>query len=221
MSHYRMLSYPMSPDAPRPPAIPAPEVSTFMTIAKDDANVQHVSYYNHTGTHLDTAAHVFEDGISMERFALEEFIFHDVAAIDLRLPDCHPIQPADLIPFEEKIKHCDMLIVRFDIGKIRRDDPARFSNKMPGFTVEAARWLREHLLHLRCLGTDLPSFAVIADLDRTMQAHNVFLQGNDRKMLIIEEMALDDMPEAIQEIIISPWLVQGVNSGPCNILARI
>lgn len=221
MSAYISLSYPMSPDAPRPPAIPAPEISEFMSVASDGANVQRVCYYNHTGTHLDTAAHVFEDGISMEQFELSDFIFRNAALIDLKLDDHHPITPSDLAEFGEKISACDMLVVRCGVGEIRRREPARFSNDMPGFTVEAAGWLREHCPNLRCLGTDLPSFAVIAELERTMKAHNVFLRGNDRKMLIIEEMALDGAPEALVEIIVSPWLVKGVNSGPCNIFAII
>lgn len=221
MKHYIQLSYPMSPDAPRPPAIPAPQISTFMSISEDGANVQHVSYYNHTGTHIDTAAHVFEDGISMEQFELSDFIFNSVALIDLKLPDCHQIVPLDLMPYVDRIAPCDMVIVRCSIGKIRRDEHARFSNKMPGFTTEAAEWLREHCPHLRCIGTDLPSFSVIADLEKTMQAHNIFLRGNDRKMLIIEEMSLDGVSENIKQVLVSPWLIQGVNSGPCNVYADI
>lgn len=220
-AEYIWLSYPMSADAPRPPAIPEPEVSTFMSIAKDGANVQRISYYNHTGTHIDTAAHVLEDGISMEEFAISDFIFKSVELIDLRLPDCQKITPPDLKPFEAKIAPCDMLIVRCGIGQIRLHEPGRFSNRMPGFTPKAALWLRQHCPCLRCLGTDLPSFAVISDLQSTMQAHNVFLQGNDKRMIIIEEMALDQAPERLAEVIISPWLIKGVNSGPCNIFAKI
>ena len=221
MNKYIFLSYPMNPDAPRPPAIPKPEIEDFMTIDKDDASVQRITYYNHTGTHLDTAAHVIEDGISMEQFELSDFIFHTVAMIDLRLADCHPIMPSDLSPFKDIMTPCDMVIVRCGIGAIRNTEPERFSNNMPGFTVEAAEWLNENCPHLRCLGTDLPSFSLIADLSHTMKAHNVFLQGNSLKKIIIEEMALDTLTDRIDEIIVAPWLIKGSNSGPCNILAKI
>ena len=217
---YIFLSYPMSAASPRPPAIPAPEIVDFMTIRNDGAGVKRVSFYNHTGTHLDTAAHVIEGGVSIENFAPEDLIFRDIAVISLDLPDKHRILPADLEPYGVRLSACDMAVFRFGVEEIRRGDPYRFSNLLPGFTREAAAWLRARCPRLHCLGTDLPSFAVISDLENTMAAHNVFLEGNDRKMLIIEEMKLDVLPPGIIEIIVSPWLFDGMDSGPCTVWGR-
>ena len=77
------LSYPMSTTAPRPPAIPAPSVSEFQSIEKDGANVQFLQCYNHTGTHLDTAAHVLLNGASIVEFTPEELIYRKIKVIDL------------------------------------------------------------------------------------------------------------------------------------------
>lgn len=217
---YQLLSYPLDPAAPRPPAIPAPEIQPFMSIAKDGASVQKVLFYNHTGTHLDTAAHVLEGGISLEEFTPEDFIFTAPALIDLRLPDKALITAETLAPFKEKIQRCDMLLIRLEVADIRKNEPARFSCQLPGFTTEAAQWLNENCLNLRCLGTDLPSFACIADLPKTMAAHNVFLTGNERKKLIVEEMALADARDNYSEVLICPWLIKGMNSGPCSVLAK-
>ena len=99
------LSYPMSTTAPRPPAIPAPSVSEFQSIEKDGANVQFLQCYNHTGTHLDTAAHVLPDGASIVEFAPEELVYRKIKVIDLTgkmlIPGlidahCHPLMSAFL-----------------------------------------------------------------------------------------------------------------------------
>jgi len=206
--------------SPRPPAIPAPEITDFQTVEQDGASVQYVTFYNHTGTHLDTEAHVFSTGISIEAFAPEDLIFRNVVILSFDRQNKYHMIAADLEPYVDILTTCDMAIVRFGVDGIRRNDHNRFSNMMPGFTCEAATWLREHCLKLRCLGTDLPSFAVISDLDNTMHAHNVFLEGSAKKMLIIEEMNLGALPEKIAEIIISPWLFTGMNSGPCTVWAR-
>ena len=219
---YAYLSYPMSRTAPRPPAIPEPEISDFQTIAKDGASVQKVTFYNHTGTHLDTAAHVFEDGISIEEFSPDELRFEKISFIPFDLPDKYHVTPDELKPFADSLQDCDMIIARFGVENIRANDGYRFSNLLPGITREAAQWLRSNCPKLRCFGTDLPSFAVISDLENTMTSHNVFLNGNENKMLIIEEMKLTEPEplEGVERITVVPWFVEGVNSGPCTVIAE-
>lgn len=219
---YVVLSYPMSRTAPRPPAIPAPEISDFQTIARDGASVQKVTFYNHTGSHLDTAAHVFEDGISIEAFSPEDLLFSHIAVISFDLPDRYHVMPEDLMPYAEALENCDMVMMRFGVEEIRAHDSYRFSNLLPGITREAAQWLRARCPRLRCFGTDLPSFAVISDLSNTMTAHNVFLQGNERKQLILEEMKLTDpaVLAKLKTVTVVPWSIEGVNSGPCTILGE-
>lgn len=41
------------------------------------------------------------------------------------------------------------------------------------------------------------------------------------KFIIIEEMKLDKKIKSIHKLVVSPWLVEGMNSGPCVIWAEI
>lgn len=212
------LSYPLGLNDPRPPAIPAPELSDFLTIEKDGASVQMLRAANHTGTHLDTAGHVITGGISITSFSPEDLIFTRIAVIDLKKNDSDIVMPEDLIPFEERLKNADMAIFRFGYGQIRHEDPKRYSERSPGFGIESAKWFRCHCLELGCIGMDTPSLATIACLDDTMKAHNVLLEGNERKFLVIEEMKLIPDLKGLCEVRINPWLVSGMNSGPCSIV---
>ncbi|MBN2581139.1 MAG: cyclase family protein [Pirellulales bacterium] len=218
MHRYLWLSYPLALDGPRPPAIPPPELTDLYTIAQDGAGVQILRVANHTGTHVDTPCHVVEGAVRITDFRPEEMIFMRPAVIDLRLPDATVAMPADLERFAGTLRHADLALFRFGYGEVRRTDPKRFCTRCPGLGVESARWLRRTCPDLRALGLDVPSVAVIACLESTMPAHNELLSGVGRRFLIIEEMNLDQDLSRLIEVRINPWLVEGMDSGPCTIV---
>ena len=216
------LSYPLSATAPRPPAIPAPALSEFMSIEKDGANVQFLQCYNHTGTHLDTAAHVLEGGAYITDFTPQELIYDKIMVIDLgHLPDDTVIAPEhleDLIPEDSEVQ---ALVVRFGVEGRRKEQPELFSKHCPGFGIPAAEWIHKRLPALRMIGTDVPSISCIAHLEETMLSHNAFFEkASTPHFIVIEEMKLDCSLEGLKKITVSPWLVDGMNSGPCVIWAE-
>ena len=85
MHRYVWLSYPLTLDGPRPPAIPAPELTDLYTVAKDGAGVQILRVANHTGTHVDSPCHVVDGAVRITDYSPEELIFTQPAVIDLRL----------------------------------------------------------------------------------------------------------------------------------------
>jgi arylformamidase len=218
MSRYVWLSYPLDINGPRPPAIPQPELSDLYTVAKDGAAVQVLRVANHTGTHVDSPCHVVEGGTPITDFSPEEFIFARPVVIDLQLEDAQVVQPEHLEPHIEPLQQADIALFRFGYGKVRAEDPQRFSTQCPGFGIESAQWLRDRCPNLRALGMDVPSVATIAHLEETMSCHNVLLEGEGRRFLIIEEMSLADELETLREVRLCPWLVVGMDSGPCSIV---
>jgi arylformamidase len=214
------LSHPLGVDDPRPPAIPAPELSDLYTIARDGARVHMLKFANHTGTHLDAPAHVIADGLSIVEFAPDELTYSRPALLELRLPAAGVVEPRDLVGTVEDLDDPDLLLVRFGCGELRRRDPHAFSTRCPGFGPSAARWLRERFPGLRAIGLDVPSIACIARLDETMRAHHELLGGPARRFLIIEDMHLEGDLEALREVSVWPWLVRGMDSGPCAVVGR-
>ncbi|MDO4308353.1 MAG: cyclase family protein [Eubacteriales bacterium] len=219
----KWLSYPLSMTAPRPPAIPAPELTEFMSIKETGSNVQYLKCYNHTGTHLDTAAHVLEEGIGITEFRPEELVYERVRVLDLSgIEDDTVIDKEYLVPYLENGDSGEALIIRFGVENIRKEEPERFSQHCPGFCPEAAGYIHEKMPNLRMIGTDVPSIACIAHLNTTMEAHHEFFnRANTEKFLIIEEMKLYTGLTNIRRLVVSPWLVEGMNSGPCVIWADV
>ena len=215
------LSYPLDPRGPRPPAIPAPTLVDLYTIDTDDVSVQTLQVASHTGTHIDTSAHIMHGGTFITDFTPESLIFHRPAVIDLRLQDRQTVQPVHLEPFGALIEAADIVLFRFGYGDVRKSDPSRFSSCCPGFGKEAAQWILHHNSSLRAIGMDVPSFACIADLENTMVAHNVLLEHPDCTLLILEEMNLNDNLTGLTEVRVNPWMVAGMHSGPCTIVGII
>ena len=218
MSQYVQLSHTLGLTDPRPPAIPAPELSDLYTVPVDGANVQMLRLASHTGTHLDSPRHVIDDGVRITEYRPEELIFTRIAVVDLQLGDAQNVQPGHLEPHATVLQNADLALFRFGYGDVRRQHPERFSTRCPGFCVESARWLRETCPQLRAMGMDVPSVSTIAHLEETMAAHNELLSGEGRRFLIIEDMKLDEDLEGLSEVRVSPWLVLGMDSGPCTIL---
>lgn len=221
MTRYLWLSYPLDLAGPRPPAIPPPELTDLYSIEQDGAKVQVLRVANHTGTHLDTPCHVISGGVPITDFAPEELIFRSPLVVDLQLDDAQIVQPSQLEPYATALSAADLALFRFGYGGVRRDDPARYSSRCPGFGVESAAWLRATAPGLRAMGMDVPSVATIAHLDDTMRCHNVLLEGSGRRFLILEEMKLDGDLSRLREVRVNPWLVVGMDSGPCSVIAVV
>ena len=218
MRRYVWLSYPLAIDGPRPPAIPQPELSDLYTVARDGASVQILRVASHTGTHVDAPCHVVGDAVPITDFGPEELIFTRPVVVDLHMAEAAVVMPHDLQQQVAKLQKADLALFRFSCGRTRQTNPQCFSERCPGFGVESARWLRETCPQLRAMGLDVPSVAVIAELESTMAAHNELLAGGRRRFLIIEEMDLDQDLNQLIEVRVSPWLVQGMDSGPCSIV---
>ncbi|HEX3000420.1 MAG TPA: cyclase family protein [Armatimonadota bacterium] len=213
------LGYPLQIDTPTPPAIPPIELLPLMSLAKEDAaNVTIIRAASHTGTHVDAPSHVELYGITISDFRPDELIFHHPVVVDLNLKDCQTVEPAALEPFLAEMSQADLLLFRFGYGEVRHTDPGRYSSQCPGFGVESAQFLRDHLPALRAIGMDVPSLSCIADLDRTMAAHNVLLGGQGRRFLVIEDMKLDEDLSALEEVIVAPWWIRGLDGGPCMVI---
>jgi kynurenine formamidase len=216
------LGYPLQIDTPTPPAIPPIELVPLMSLDKEDAaNVTLIRAASHTGTHVDAPSHVELYGITISDFRPDELIFQHPVVVNLTLTDCQVVQPADLEPFLAEMNRADLLLFRFGYGEIRHADPGHYSSQCPGFGVKSAQFLRDHLPALRAIGMDVPSLACIAELDRTMAAHNVLLGGRGRRFLVIEDMKLDEDLSTLEEVIVAPWWIRGLDGGLCMVIGKL
>ncbi len=218
---YVFLSYPLSRETPTPPAIPKMELSPFLSLEKgDEANVTLVKFATHTGTHVDAPRHVSPRGLALSDFLPGDLVFDRPVVIDLPLEDDVLVMPTHLQGVARGRSEADLVMFRFGYGNVRKSDPKRYSSHCPGFGVESAEILLQEFPRMRALGMDVPSLSCIRFLDRTMQAHNVLLEGDGRKFLVIEDMKLDHDLDGLASVIIAPLWISGADGGPATILGR-
>ncbi len=219
---YVFLSYPLSMETPTPPAIPRMELSPFLSLEKgDDANVTLIKVVTHTVTHVDAPRHVTPRGLALSDFQPAELIFDRPVVLDLPLEDDALVMPTHLEGLSRGSSDADLVMFRFGYGEVRASDPKRYSSHCPGFGVESAGYLLEKFPRMRALGMDVPSLSCIRFLDRTMKAHNVLLEGEGRRFLVIEDMKLDQDLGGLASVIVAPWWISGADGGPATILGRI
>ena len=215
----KYLSYPLDRDAPRPPAIPAAELEEFMSVAADGASVQRLSVYSHTGTHVDTSAHVFEGGVHITEFSPDELVFNRVGVIDMELPDKTVIERRDLEKYNAVLAENEFILFNFGLIDKRARDPERFIASSPGFSVGAGKYIGQ-FGNIRGIGMDSPSVASIYRLDETMRVHNGLLCLRNGRFFIVEEMKLARSEQPPDRLMLLPWLVKGMHSGPCTVLGE-
>jgi len=220
-SEYVFLSHALSRETPTPPAIPKMELSPFLSLEKgDEANVTLLKFATHTGTHVDAPRHVSPRGLALSDFLPGDLVFDRPVVIDLPLEDDVLVMPSHLQGVARGRSAADLVMFRFGYGNVRKSDPKRYSSHCPGFGVESAELLVKEFPRMRALGMDVPSLSCIKFLDRTMRAHNVLLEGDGRKFLVIEDMDLDHDLHGLASVIIAPLWVSGADGGPATILGR-
>ncbi|MCL2813650.1 MAG: cyclase family protein [Oscillospiraceae bacterium] len=216
------LSYPLDTGALRPPAIPAAGLEEFLSIANDGASVQKLSVYSHTGTHIDTSAHVFEHGVHITDFRPCELVFDKVGIISMTLPDNYVIEQSDLEKhrdIRDILDKNEFILFNFNLYDKRSNDPESYIYKSPGFSLEAGKYIAGYK-NIKGMGTDSPSVASIYRIGETMKVHNELLGANNKKFIIIEEMKLEKNEKAPQKLTVAPWLVKGMHSGPCTVIGE-
>lgn len=220
-TRYIFLGFAQRTNSPSPPAIPTIELSPFLTIEKDGANVTMMKLTSHTGTHMDAPKHVIENGFTLTDLNPRDFIFERPLVIDLPLKDTEIAQPKDLEPFIAAIQEADFLLLRFGYGPVRRADPDRYSIKSPGFGVNSARYLRQEFPNLRGLGMDVPSLSCIEYLDETMAAHHELLGGAGRRFIVVEDMNLEQDLNGLVRVFVAPLWVVDLDGAPVNVIGEL
>jgi len=220
ITKYVWLSFPLAVDGPLPPGIPPPEITPLYSVTRDGANVYVLKVANHSGTHVDTPKHVFDNGVSIIDFAPEELTFTKPVVMELTFEAGGIVMPEHLYP-QKELSKADIVLFRFGTSELRRLYPERFASQSPGFSVEAARWLRTNCPNLRAVGLDLPSIVCIPRLEETKGSHHELLGGEGRRFLIIEDMNLAHDLGGLREVRLCPWLVHGTDSGPCSVIGVI
>ncbi len=170
--------------------------------------LMHLSFGNHTGTHVDAPAHFVADGATVDRLPLETLIG---PAWIVHLPDLAEITAAALagagIP-----PGTTRLLIRTDNSE--RALTPDFDPTYVALTGDAAEWLLAHAVRL--VGLDAPSLDLFDSTE--FPAHNVLLAAG---VIFVELLALGSVAAGAYELICLPLpLLDGDGAPARAVLVR-
>ena len=176
MSKLIDLSYPIHSDMPVYPGSDPPMIKPVAKVANDGYLEHCVSFYTHTGTHLDAPAHILDGGNTVDAYACEKFYGSAV------IVDCKNVQKIELGEVQNAYKengNPDFLL--FYTGWADRWGTEAYYHDFPVLTEEATGYLCT--LPLKGVGIDAISFDPFGDEE--LVNHHLLLE---QEIILVENL---------------------------------
>ncbi len=221
---YKRISYTLNTKDRAFPGAPTMHIEPFESMKKGDIlNTYQVTLFNHFGTHMDGPNHFNGNGKQLYELELSRFIFERPLLVDIPKGEGEKVLAEDLLPYGERIKEADLLLIRSGFAKLRQSDNAIYSERGPAVSSQAARYLADHFPALKAVGMDWISLASPLDIKDGHKAHQILLgtEGN-APILIIEDLDLRGLDnESLETVFALPLFVEGIDSAPVTVVAKM
>ncbi len=172
-------------DMPVYPGTEQPVLTTACEIETDGFLEQKITFYSHTGTHIDAPAHIIKGAATLDLLPIHQF-YGRAVRVDITPDAGDAITMEHLIAHRGIIQGADFLLLH--TGWSRWWGQKRYFVDYPVLTPDAAEWLRG--LKLKGVGLDTISADRFDSLD--FPVHKTLL-GSD--CIIIENLTnLDKLP---------------------------
>ena len=172
------LSHSMYSDMPVYPGDEPPEFKKITTISKEGYRETGITIYSHTGTHIDAPAHMLKQGNFLENIDIDSFV-GKAFILDFTNYKSSEISLNLLIPYQEKIKKTDFVIIKTGWSKYWGKE--NYYKDYPFLQKKAAVWLSG--FKLKGIGIDAMSIDKSDSIDFVI--HKTLLSKN---IIIIENL---------------------------------
>ena len=206
------LTHPIHEDMPVYPGTEKPVIITGCSIEQDGFLEKKITFYSHTGTHMDAPAHLIKGGKYLDQYDISHF-HGNAMVVHLESNEDKSIDLGILNPGENQLKKIDFLLIHTGWSRYWGTDD--YFVNFPVLTPEAAEWVAG--IGLKGIGFDTIS-ADSADT-LTYPIHKILL-GSD--MVIVENLAnLDHLHEEAFEFSCFPLHFQQADGSPIRAVASI
>jgi len=223
MPPFSRLSYDIRTDAPGWPGSPTYSYQQCTSLDRGDiANTYEIRLLDHFGTHLDAPNHFNPEGIKIAQVPIDRFVYERPLVIDIEKQDRELVTRDELEPYADRLRESDALFIRSGWSRIRGSEPERYAAEGPGISPDACEYLLTGFPSLKAVGMDWISLAAYRRLDEGILAHQILcgVHHPGRYMIIIEDLALDAVPEGLTRMYAVPLFPEGVDSSPCTVIAE-
>jgi kynurenine formamidase len=179
------LTHAISPNMPVYPGTEPPVFITGCSIDDIGFLEKKITFYSHTGTHIDAPAHLIKGSKTLDLLPIEHF-YGKAFLLNVTNIKNRPIGIKEFEPYQDMLKQVEFLLIQ--TGWRRYWGSEKYFSGYPVLSPEAADWLSR--FGLKGLGLDTIS-ADEADT-RDFPVHKAFLQND---AIIIENLTnLEQLP---------------------------
>ncbi|MDW7674085.1 MAG: cyclase family protein [Bacillota bacterium] len=202
----------ISADMPVYPGTEQPELVEACTLAEHGFKELKLTMYTHTGTHMDSPAHLFSDGLTLDQFPISQFTGPAIVV------DCSNLAPgsnitADHLSAIEGIELVDFIL--FYTGWDKKWGSEEYFESYPTLSACAATKIVD--MKLKGVGVDAISVEP-ADMAE-LKIHQILLGNN---ILIIENLTmLDQLVGSKFAFSCYPLKIAAADGSPIRAVAEI
>lgn len=209
------LTWPLSPTVPRIASFPPPRIERIASIPDRPLNITELQMIVHTGTHVDSPRHFYNDGPAFQDIPLERLMGQGVVW-RIELPLHGLIEPADLEHMRPRIEPGDILAI--DTGAAARAGTPDY-DRHASLSVASAQWLVQRKVKLVAVDMPTPDVALDRRPDGfTWPVHRALLADG---VLIAEQVTnMATLAGRRAEFMFCPLNIADCDGAPARVLAR-
>ena len=206
------LTHVIRPRMPVYPGTEPPEFSPSCTISQHGFAENKITFYSHTGTHMDAPAHIIRGGATLDQLPIDRFC-GQACVVDVTLAGGRTVDIAALQPAEDLMQNVDFVLLRTGWSDLWHE--AGYFEGYPLLTPTAAEWIGA--FGLKGLGVDMIS--VDREGSTRLPIHRIFL---GRDILIIENLTnLKALPSGVFSFWCLPLKIEKGEGAPVRAVAMV
>lgn len=206
------------------PGTPPPNLEVKHTVESDGFREMKITFYSHTGTHLDTPAHVFPGGKNLEEYSVDQFCGQglildfsriDTIEISLKIFEQALKKALSSLASKRKVAVEDIAYLFIYTGWEEKWGENSYFSGAPYLSEAVARRLTT--LNLKGVGID--AFSVDPLEGNMLLAHRVLLEAD---IIIVENLKnLGVLVKEDFEFYGLPLKLRGGEGSPIRAIAKI
>jgi len=208
-------------DMPMYPGTNPPKLNVAFCCEEDGFVETLMTFYSHTGTHIDAPAHISQKGLSLDKYPIEHFIGKAL------IIDCRSLKSGEKITMHFLESKGDLLLkvefILFFTGHCAQWGKLEYFQNYPILSNDVIEWINQH--KLKGIGIDAPSFDPVftANLENGagyLHIHHAIL--NTQKTLLIENLCnLEAIGYELFLLFALPIFTLNADGAPARVVAVI
>jgi len=184
----------------------------------DSCNAVSLNISNHLGSHVDVPKHFFSDGLTVNDYDINDWVFRNVLCVAGIIEQKGIVNIETIDSGLKGHDDVDLLLIRTGFEAFRGEDT--YWKESPAFSPDLANYLKNRLPSIKAVGLDTISISSVCHREIGYEAHKEFLSRNIR---IFEDLSLNAIPSAttISQVIALPLFFEGADGAPCTIIAKL